>query len=234
MVKILEKERKTEKTMLGAENLCKSYYLGKHTLPVLKEVSLALLPGEILAIVGPSGAGKSTLLHLLGLLDMPTSGEVYFQGERTSECGEEERAQIRNKKIGFVFQYHCLLPEFTALENVALAATIGNKKLQFSLEKARYFLTELGLGNRLNHRPNELSLGEAQRVALARALINEPEVILADEPTGNLDWETGEEVKYLLWKAVKRYGCSLLFVTHDEELAKDAERTLILIDGRLQ
>jgi len=221
------------KTILSAENLYKNYSVGGSTLPVLRGISLELKKSEILAIVGPSGAGKTTLLHILGLLDKPTEGEIYFANQKTSELNEEERANLRNKKIGFVFQCHYLLPEFTIYENVSFPALISGKNGKTGIEKAKYLLTELGLGSRLQHRPNEISLGEAQRVALARALINEPEVILADEPTGNLDWETGEEVKYLLWEQVKKRNCSLLFVTHDEELANGADRMLILINGRL-
>lgn len=234
MVVTLEKEKiKTEKIILSAENLYKSYSLEKYTLPVLKGVNLKLYQGEILAIVGPSGAGKTTLLHLLGLLDKPTNGEIYVGDRRTSVLNDEERAKLRNKKIGFVFQCHYLLSEFNAWENVSLPALIAGEEKNKSVEKAKKLLNELGLRNRLNHQPAELSLGEAQRVALARALINDPEIILADEPTGNLDWETGEDVKYILWEELKKRNCSMLFVTHDELLAKDADRILILIDGRL-
>lgn len=234
MVVTLEKEKiKTEKIILSAENLYKSYSLGKYALPVLKGVNLKLYQSEILAIVGPSGAGKTTLLHLLGLLDKPTNGEIYVGDRIASVFNDEERAKLRNKKIGFVFQCHYLLPEFNAWENVSLPALIAGEEKNKSVEKAKKLLNELGLENRLNHQPAELSLGEAQRVALARALINDPEIILADEPTGNLDWETGEDVKYMLWEEVKKRNCSMLFVTHDELLAKDADRILILIDGRL-
>ncbi len=221
-----------EKTVLVAENLSKNYIIGGYILPALKGVSLQLFHNEILAIVGPSGAGKTTLLHLLGLLDKPTDGEIYVGDRRASLLNDEERAKLRNKKIGFVFQCHYLLPEFNTWENVSLPALIAGEEKNKSVEKAKNLLNELGLGNRLDHRPPELSLGEAQRVALARALINDPEIILADEPTGNLDWETGEEVKYILWEEVKKRNCSMLFVTHDELLAKDADRILILIDGR--
>lgn len=235
MVTTLEKEKvAVQKTVLTAENLSKNYIFGGNILPVLKEISLELHYNEILAIVGPSGAGKTTLLHLLGLLDKPSVGEIYIENKKVSLLSNEERTNLRNKKIGFVFQCHYLLPEFSACENVILPAIIGGEDKQKSLEKAKFLLTELGLGNRLSHHPNELSLGEAQRVALARALINEPEIILADEPTGNLDWETGEEVKYIFWEEVKKRKCSLLFVTHDEEIAKGAERILILINGRIQ
>ncbi len=235
MVMTLEKENVTlQKTVLSAENLSKNYLFGGNFLPVLKEINLELHANEILAIVGPSGAGKTTLLYLLGLLDKPSAGKIYIGNERTSVFSDTERAEVRNKKIGFVFQCHYLLPEFRAYENVALPAIIGGKDKKTSIEKAKYLLNELGLSGRFDHHPNELSLGEAQRVALARALINEPGIILADEPTGNLDWETGEEVKYLLWEEVKKRKSSLLFVTHDEEIAKGAERILILINGRIQ
>jgi len=235
MVITLEKEKVTaKKTVLRAENLSKNYIIGGYILPVLKGVSLELKDNEILAIVGPSGAGKTTLLHLLGLLDKPTAGEIYIGDKKASLLNDEERTKLRNKKIGFVFQCHYLLPEFSAYENVALPAIIAGENNHKSVEKAKSLLVELGLSDRLNHHPNELSLGEAQRVALARALINEPEIILADEPTGNLDWETGEEVKYILWEEVKKRKSSLLFVTHDEEIAKGAERILILINGRIQ
>lgn len=231
---ILEKEKvAVRKTVLKAENLSKNYIIGRYTLAVLKEVNLELRNNEILAIVGPSGAGKTTLLHLLGLLDKPSEGEIYIGNRKVSVLNDTDRANLRNKKIGFVFQCHYLLPEFSARENVALPAIIAGEDNQKSMEKAKSLLQELGLGNRLEHHPNELSLGEAQRVALARALINEPEIILADEPTGNLDWETGEEVKYILWEEVKKRKSSLLFVTHDEEVARGAERILILINGHL-
>jgi len=231
----LEKEKiATQKIVLATENLSKNYLIGGQILPVLKGVSLQLHNGEILAIVGPSGAGKTTLLHLLGLLDKPSAGEIYIGNRRASLLNDTERAEVRNEKIGFVFQCHYLLPEFNAYENVIFPAIIAGEDNKVSVGKAKSLLRELGLGDRLNHHPNELSLGEAQRVALARALINEPEIILADEPTGNLDWESGEDVKYILWEEVKKRKCSLLFVTHDEEVAKGAERMLILINGRIQ
>lgn len=231
----LEKEKvAVKKTALATENISKNYKIGEHLLPILKGINLQLYQGEILAIVGPSGAGKTTLLHLLGLLDKPTEGEIYIGNRRASVLNDTERAEVRNKKIGFVFQCHYLLPEFTAWENVVLPAIISGEDKGKSREEAKSLLVELGLSNRLNHRPYELSLGEAQRVALARAMVNNPEIILADEPTGNLDWETGEEVKYRLWEEVKKRNCSLLFVTHDEEIAQGAERILILINGRFQ
>ncbi|MFH1239163.1 MAG: ABC transporter ATP-binding protein [bacterium] len=226
--------------MIIARDLQKSYMTNGEELNVLKGINLAVKKGEILAVVGPSGAGKSTLLHILGALDRPTKGEVIFAEENISRLNDDELSRWRNRKVGFVFQFHHLLPEFTALENVSMPAFmhLKNDKTKNSEEdvraKALDLLKEMGLQNRINHRPGQLSGGEQQRVAVVRALINEPEVILADEPTGNLDGKNSQLVSELLWELNRNKQQTIIIVTHNEDLAKKAHRTIHLVDGVIQ
>jgi lipoprotein-releasing system ATP-binding protein len=220
--------------ILKAVNLHKSYLNGEEELRVLRGIDLEVKKGEFLSIVGLSGAGKSTLLHLLGGLDRPTKGEVVLKGENIFRLNDRKLAKLRNRQVGFIFQFHYLLPEFSALENVMMPGLIGlgHKSLEKMREKAQNILIELGLRERMSHKPAELSGGESQRVAVARALINEPEVILADEPTGNLDKENGEMVFQLL-KELNNKGQTFIIVTHNEQLASRTQRILHLINGLL-
>lgn len=221
--------------MLEAIGLHKIYKNGANELHVLKGIDLNVKKGEVLALLGPSGAGKSTLLHLLGGLDSPTKGEVFIDGVDIYSISDYERARLRNRKIGFVFQFYHLLPEFDALENVILPLLIKGENGSFkNIRKTGIeILTAVGLGERLHHRPNQLSGGEQQRVAIARALVNEPEILLCDEPTGNLDSETGKHVLDLLWDLNSKRNLTLIMVTHEAEIAKSAERVLHIRDGRI-
>ncbi|MFA5339887.1 MAG: ABC transporter ATP-binding protein [Candidatus Omnitrophota bacterium] len=218
--------------MIEARALRKVYKNGAKELEVLKGVDLKVKRSEVLAVLGPSGAGKSTLLHLLGGLDSPTAGEVLIGGTDIYALGDNERAKIRNRKIGFVFQFYHLLPEFDALENVILPLMIkgGGRDLR---ERGAGLLKAVGLEDRMNHRPGQLSGGEQQRVAIARALINEPELLLCDEPTGNLDSESGENIIELLWELNKSRKMTLMIVTHDAQIAKAAQRVLHIRDGKI-
>jgi len=220
--------------LIETRQLRKNFYVGNTTIEVLKGIDFYIYPEEIVSIVGPSGAGKTTFLHLLGLLDRQTAGEIYIEGKNTKEYSDEECAEIRSRKIGFVFQQHNLLPEFTILENVMLPGLIAGRSFSDVKEKAYKLLKELLLEKIVNHRPTMISFGEAQRVAIARALINSPKLILADEPTGSLDWETQREVKKVLWDKVRENNCAMIFVTHDINLAKGANRVLRLINGRME
>lgn len=213
--------------MIKAQNIQKSY----NNLSVLKGVDLDIQKGEIVSIVGKSGAGKSTLLHIIGTLDSPDSGELSINGTNINSLNEKELAAFRNQQIGFVFQFHHLLPEFTALENVCIPAYIQKKSEKESLERARYLLAELGLEHRLEHKPSQLSGGEQQRVAVARALMNAPAVILADEPSGNLDTETSQELHELFFHLRDKIQQTFVIVTHNTELAKMSDRTLVMKDG---
>ncbi|MBP9855234.1 MAG: ABC transporter ATP-binding protein [Candidatus Omnitrophica bacterium] len=221
--------------MLQAQAIRKEYKQAKETLEVLKGVDIQISAGEIVAIVGPSGAGKSTLLHIIGGLDTPTSGTVLLDGENIYRLKDEFRAKMRNDKIGFVFQFYHLLPEFNALENVMLPAFIqGTAKNNEVKERATAILTQLGLQNRLKHKPNQLSGGEQQRVAIARALINKPKIILTDEPTGNLDSASGKEIISLLIQLNETNKQTILIVTHDENIAKQCHRTIYMRDGLIE
>lgn len=220
--------------LLEVRGLRKSYRSGSNRVEVLNGIDLDLEAGTTTALVGASGAGKSTLLHLLGALDRPSDGTVLFRGEDIFRKNDRELALFRNRSIGFVFQFHHLLPEFTALENVMMPALIAREPRQNAAAAAEELLSDVGLGHRLNHRPGELSGGEQQRVAIARALVLAPELLLADEPTGNLDMKSSEGVHALLSDLQRRRGLSLVVVTHNERLAAAMERTVRLTDGRLE
>jgi len=219
--------------MIRVTNLYKSFTMATRQIEVLKCLNLNIERGEMLAIVGASGVGKSTFLHILGALDRPTSGKVFFDGIDLFTLSERALADFRNRKIGFVFQFHHLLPEFSALENAKMPALIQGMNAGDADRKARAFLEGVGLGDRLRHRPGELSGGEQQRVAVARALLLEPALVLADEPTGNLDTHTSEEVFGLLRGLNKRQGITFVVVTHNERLAIQADRILEMVDGRI-
>ena len=219
--------------LLRVVDLYKSYYDGLTELPVLKGVDLAVKKAEIVAIVGASGVGKSTLLHLLGGLDRPTEGTIFYEGEDIFALNDQELDRFRNEEIGFVFQFHHLLPEFTALENVAMPGLIARQKSDIAQDRAKELLEYVGLGERLEHRPSELSGGERQRVAIARALVNQPKVVLADEPTGNLDQKTSEAVHDLLWTLNGQFGQTFIIVTHNQTLAQRADRLIQLVDGQV-
>jgi lipoprotein-releasing system ATP-binding protein len=215
--------------MIEIKNIEKSY----GTLNVLKGIDLIIGEGEIISIVGASGAGKSTLLHILGTLDNADKGEYSFKGEKINGYSEKKLSQFRNQHIGFVFQFHQLLPEFTALENVCMPALIGGKKLSDVKDRALELLRFLNVESRANHKPSELSGGEQQRVAVARALINNPEIIFADEPSGNLDSANAKELHQLFFRLRDEYKQSFVIVTHNEELANMADRKLVMQDGKI-
>lgn len=220
--------------VIQIENMTKNYDNGPQLVEVLKGITLHINRAEIIAITGPSGVGKSTLLHVMGALDLPTSGKVIIAGKDIHHLKNDALAKFRNASIGFVFQFHHLLPEFTALENVLIPAMmhtpLNNKKNEY----AKYLLNEVGLSHRLDHKPNELSGGEQQRVAVARALINKPEVLLADEPTGNLDKHNTEALYYLLLDLNKKLNQTLVIVTHNEQLTESASKVIELDDGRIK
>jgi lipoprotein-releasing system ATP-binding protein len=219
--------------LLSARNLHKTYTLGKRDLPVLRGVDVLINRGDFLALRGASGAGKSTLLHLLGGLDAPTIGEVMLGGRNLARLSRGDLARLRNEEIGFIFQAYYLLPELDALENVCLPARMARTSAAKAEARGRELLERVGLKDRLEHKPYELSGGEQQRVAIARALINEPQVILADEPTGNLDSHTGEEIINLLCALRSEKMTTLIMATHDEKLAARAPRVINLLDGQI-
>ena len=216
--------------MIEVKDIHKSF----GTLEVLKGVNLEVRRGEIVAIVGKSGAGKTTLLQIIGTLDRPTRGRVLIEGTDVFAMKDKELAAFRNRHIGFIFQFHQLLPEFTALENVCIPAMIAREKETEYKPRAEKLLRELGLSDRMGHKPNELSGGEKQRVAAARALMMNPDIILADEPTGSLDEKNKKELSDLLLKLRKEYGQTILLVTHDKELAAIADRVIEIIDGAVR
>lgn len=220
--------------MIEVKGLKKSFFLPAGEVKVLSGIDLSISRGEMLAIVGASGAGKSTLLHIMGTLDEPTSGTVLYENKDVFSLDDYSLAGFRNKSIGFVFQFHHLLPEFTAIENVLMPGLINMSGYKEIKEKAEMLLGELGLSERKNHRPGELSGGEQQRVAVARALINEPKVVLADEPTGNLDTHTGEELFKLLLQLNEKKRITFVIVTHNESLSRQCHRVLEMADGKFR
>ncbi|MDH8701400.1 lipoprotein-releasing system ATP-binding protein [Dysgonomonadaceae bacterium PH5-43] len=215
--------------IISCKNIRKSF----GALEVLKGIDVSVSQGEVVSIVGASGAGKTTLLQILGTLDKPDSGEVFYGDVNVSQLKDKEQAAFRNKNIGFVFQFHQLLPEFTALENVMIPALIANKKQREAEKEARDILDFLGLSDRTTHKPSELSGGEKQRVAVARALINKPKVIFADEPSGSLDTQNKEELHQLFFNLREQFNQTFVIVTHDEELARLTDRTIYMKDGRI-
>ncbi len=219
--------------LLSVRALAKSYAMGRRTLEVLRGVHLQVARGEFLALRGASGAGKSTLLHLIGGLDSPNGGEIHFAGQNIAAFSERELTDFRSRRVGFVFQAYHLLPELDALENVCLPARVARVPAARAAARGRELLARVGLSNRLEHKPFELSGGEQQRVAIARALINEPELVLADEPTGNLDSHTGGEIIELLKKLHAEKQTTLVIATHDAKVAAHARRVFELADGRI-
>ena len=219
--------------LLSARALTKTYMMGKRSLEVLRGVDLDVTRGEFLALRGASGAGKSTLLHLIGGLDVPNAGEILFGGQNLVEFSESKLTHFRNRRVGFIFQAYHLLPELDALENVCLPARMARISIATVEARGRELLARVGLKDRLDHKPSELSGGEQQRVAIARALINEPELILADEPTGNLDSKTGGEIIKLLKSLRVEKNTTLVIATHDAKVAANAERVIELVDGRI-
>ncbi|WP_372932666.1 lipoprotein-releasing ABC transporter ATP-binding protein LolD [Shewanella putrefaciens] len=220
--------------LLQVQNVSKSYHDGAVTTQVLSNVDLQVFKGEQLAIVGSSGSGKSTLLHIMGTLDEPTTGKVLLLGEDLYQVSSARQAQIRNQDLGFIYQFHHLLPEFTALENVAMPAFIQGKDRKQAIADAKLLLERVGLSHRMTHIPAELSGGERQRVAIARALINQPKLVLADEPTGNLDANSGDAVYELIRELANQLGTAFVVVTHDHKLAARMDRQLMMKNGYLQ
>ncbi|WP_425400510.1 ABC transporter ATP-binding protein [Aeoliella sp.] len=230
----------TYESLLSARGVKKVYRKGEVAVPVLKGVDFNVARGELVSIVGQSGSGKSTLLHLLGTLDKPDAGEIYFDGRRTDNLGAAGRDLLRNRHIGLIFQFYHLLPELTTIENVLSPVMIRHsvwsywsKRREYQ-ERAKELLETVGLGHRLNHKPRELSGGEMQRTAIARALIAEPQLLLADEPTGNLDRQTGEEILDVLRRLNTERGLTIVMVTHDPNIAAGADRTVHLVEGRVK
>lgn len=223
-----------ETPVISVSGLAKTYRNNENVVPVLKDVTLEIHRGEVAAIVGASGVGKTTLLHILGTLDHPTSGTVLHFGENVFTWPDKALSRFRNEKIGFVFQFHHLLPEFTALENVMLPCLVAAVPRREAAEKAETILRELGMGKRLGHRAGQLSGGEQQRVALARAMVRDPSIILADEPTGNLDETTGRKVADLFFSINKRYSLTMVIVTHNLALAERMDRRFDLSDGKVR
>ena len=219
--------------VLSCRNLSKRYEEGPQSVTVLDDLQLELLPGERVAIVGSSGSGKSTLLNMLGGLDTPSSGSVWLAGEQLSALNEKQRGLLRNRALGFVYQFHHLLAEFTALENVCMPLLIGKTSISEARQRATELLERVGLGHRLSHKPAELSGGERQRVAIARALVNRPGLVLLDEPTGNLDNHTAQGIQELMRELSSQSQTAFLIVTHDLQLARQMDRVLSLEDGKL-
>ena len=222
------------KALLTCTNISKTYQDGKLENTVLKGVDITVNEGELLAIVGSSGSGKSTLLHIMGALDVPTQGAVLYKNKNVHELNDNDQAKWRNQQLGFIYQFHHLLSEFTALENVAMPLLIAGDKIKVATEKANDMLIKVGLEHRVKHKPSELSGGERQRVAIARALINSPKLVLADEPTGNLDAKSAESIYQLLRTLNQELGTAFVVVTHDQALAAKLDRQELMISGILQ
>jgi putative ABC transport system ATP-binding protein len=221
------------KWVVEAKDITKVYQMGEVEVHALRGLSLNIAPGEILSIMGPSGSGKSTLMNILGCLDRPTSGEYRLNGESVATLSDDQLAEIRNRGVGFVFQSFNLLPRATALANVELPMRYAVLNGRNRKDVARDALEAVGLGDRIHHRPNELSGGQMQRVAIARALVNDPAIIMADEPTGNLDTKSGDEIMTLLKKLNRERGTTLIIVTHDPEIAEHTNRVISIRDGRI-
>ena len=219
--------------LVQVKGVKKSFKVGEDYLEVLKGLNFNIMKGEMLGVVGASGAGKSTLLHVVGALDKPTEGDVIFKEEDLFKMTDMQLAEFRNRKVGFVFQFSNLLPEFTAMENVMLPALIGDREEDEAAGEAKRILTDVGLKDRINHRPGKLSGGEQQRVAIARALMNNPDLILADEPTGNLDSKTSEDIYELFYRLNKEKGQTFVIVTHNDTLVKKMMRVIKLVDGMI-
>ncbi len=219
--------------VISCVNLCKSYPQAGQELQILKNINLGIAAAEKVAIIGPSGAGKTTLLHMLGGLDLPSSGSVKLAGKELAEMSDHARSELRNRELGFVYQFHHLLAEFSAQENVAMPLLIAGQSRRHAKKTAALLLERVGLGHRLHHRPAQLSGGERQRVAIARALVNQPACVLMDEPTGNLDRDNAEAIHVLLDELNRDLGTSLVIVTHDPQLASKMQRVLCIEDGQL-
>ncbi len=221
--------------LLSAEDIHKAFPIaGNRTLSVLKGIDLKIVRGEILAVIGPSGAGKSTLLHILGALDRPTHGRVSIESVPVFSMNDSRLSSFRNRRIGFVFQFHHLLPDFSAEENVAMPALIARENPDRAFQRSGMLLDAMGLSNRRSHKPREMSGGEQQRVAFARALINNPVLVLADEPSGNLDRANSDALHELMWNRVRQENMSFVVVTHNPDLAKKADRVIEMLDGRIK
>jgi ABC-type lipoprotein export system ATPase subunit len=219
--------------ILRCENIYKTYHTEEKSIEVLRGVTFELEESETTVVVGASGAGKSTFIHILSGLDIPDSGEVYYNDENLFNKSDEEISSFRNQKIGFVFQFHYLLPEFTAAENIALPMLVENNSFPIALKRAKELLKEVGLAERANHKPAELSGGEQQRVAIARALANNPDILFADEPTGNLDSATSKIIEDMLVNLQDKFGLTLLIVTHNKEMRKIGKNVIEMKDGKI-
>jgi len=220
--------------ILVTKNLHKTYQMGRSTIPVLSGIDLEVYEAQIVAIIGQSGVGKSTLLHILGTLDRPSEGSVIIEGTDVFQFDDKKLAEFRNRTVGFIFQFHHLMPEFTALENVMMPGLIAGKPKKRISDRAQSLLTDVGLEHRVNHRPGELSGGEMQRVAVARALMNDPKLILADEPSGNLDRAASDALHELLWNLSRKDKRTLIIVTHNHELAENADKVVEILDGSIK
>jgi lipoprotein-releasing system ATP-binding protein len=221
------------KLIFNCQHVSKTYHDGNESIEVLKDINLSINPGERIAIVGPSGSGKSTLMHLLGGLDSPSAGQIFIRGTSWQALNEKQRCKLRNKELGFVYQFHHLLPEFSALENVSMPLLLSDKSPAEAQALAESILVNVGLKHRLTHKPAQLSGGERQRVAIARALVHQPACVLADEPTGNLDNVTATKVFELMLDLNKHLNTALIIVTHDQQIASRMDRVLTIQDGGL-